>query len=79
MRNWIRFPAAQGTHSKQAHADFPEEGIYEREIGRSGFFGPASHLHHKHAPTGWIDWEGDLRPRAFDLNKLPRDAEQGPS
>ena len=78
MRNWIRFPAAQGTHSKQAHADFPEEGIYEREIGRSGFFGPASHLHHKHAPTGWIDWEGDLRPRAFDLNKLPRDAEQGP-
>lgn len=70
MRKWIRFPAAQGTHSKQAHADFPPEGIYEREIGRSGFFGPATHLHHKHPPTSWIDWEGELRPRAFDLNQL---------
>lgn len=78
MRNWIRFPAAQGVHSKQAHADFPEEGIYEREIGRSGFFGPATHLHHRHAPTGWTEWEGELRPRAFDLNKLDLNGEDSP-
>ena len=78
MRNWIRFPAAQGVHSKQAHADFPEKGIYEREIGRSGFFGPATHLHHRHAPTGWTEWEGDLRPRAFDLNKLDLNGEDSP-
>lgn len=70
MRNWIRFPTAQGSHSRQAHADFPEEAIYERELGRNGFFGPATHMHHKHAPTGWIHWEGPLRPRAFDLNQL---------
>lgn len=70
MRNWIKFPRQEGTVSRQAHADFPEQGIYEREIGRSGFFGPASHLHHKHAPTGWVDWTGPLRPRAFDLNAL---------
>lgn len=78
MRNWIRFPAAQGVHSKQAHADFPEQGIYEREIGRSGFFGPATHLHHRHAPTGWTEWEGELRPRAFDLNKLDLNGEDSP-
>lgn len=70
MRRWINFPRQEGISSRQAHADFPEQGIYEREIGRSGFFGPATHLHHKHAPTGWVDWQGPLRPRAFDLNLL---------
>jgi homogentisate 1,2-dioxygenase len=69
MRRWIQFPHKEGTVSRQAHADFPEEGIYEREVGRSGFFGPASHFHHRHAPTNWSHWEGDLRPRAYDLNK----------
>lgn len=70
MRKWIHFPKQEGTISRQAHADLPEEGIYEREMGRSGFFGPATHMHHKHAPTGWTDWQGPLRPRAFDLNQL---------
>ncbi|MEX1236824.1 MAG: homogentisate 1,2-dioxygenase, partial [Pseudomonadales bacterium] len=37
---------------------------------REGFFGPVSHMHHRHPPTGWINWEGPLRPRAFDLNGL---------
>ncbi|MEP4891096.1 MAG: homogentisate 1,2-dioxygenase [Aliiglaciecola sp.] len=71
MRRWIHFPRQAGTCSRQAHADFPEQAIFEREIGRNGFFGPATHLHHTHAPTGWIDWQGPLRPRAFDLNLLP--------
>ncbi|MDO6695751.1 homogentisate 1,2-dioxygenase [Aliiglaciecola sp. 3_MG-2023] len=72
MRKWIHFPQQAGTSSRQAHADFPEQAIFEREIGRNGFFGPATHLHHTHAPTGWIDWQGPLRPRAFDLNLLPQ-------
>ncbi|KMN49931.1 dioxygenase [Chromobacterium violaceum] len=71
MRKWISYPHREGTISRQAHADFPAEAIYEREVGRSGFFGPATHLHHKHPPTGWSGWEGPLRPRAYDLNELP--------
>ncbi len=69
MKNYIPFPVRAGITSRQAHANLPE-GSYEREIGKEGFFGPASHMYHKHPPTGWIDWEGPLRPRAFDLNKL---------
>jgi homogentisate 1,2-dioxygenase len=72
MRKWISFPHREGKISRQAHADFPSEAIYERETGRSGFFGPASHFHHQHPPTGWNHWEGPLRPRAFDLNELPK-------
>lgn len=70
MRKPISFPKQVGKASRQAHADFPEEAIYEREAGRSGFFGPATHFHHTHAPTGWSEWEGPLRPRCFDFNKL---------
>lgn len=70
MRKPASFPHKEGISSNQAHADFPEEAIYEREAGRSGFFGPATQFHHKHAPTGWSDWTGPLKPRAFDLNKL---------
>lgn len=70
MRKWMSFPHKEGTVSRQAHADLPEKAIYEREVGRDGFFGPASHLHHAHAPTGWSHWEGPLRPRAFDLNEV---------
>lgn len=72
MRKWIAFPHKEGTISRQAHADLPEEAIYEREAGRSGFFGPTAHFHHKRAPTSWEKWEGPLRPRAFDLNDLDK-------
>lgn len=65
-RNWIRHSKIQGESSRQAHADMPE-GTYEREISKEGFFGPAAFLHHKRPPTGWIKFEGPLRPRAFDL------------
>lgn len=67
--DWIPVRAAQGTHSRQAHADLPE-GTYEREISKEGFFGPAAFLHHRRPPTGWTSFEGPLRPRAFDLNRL---------
>lgn len=68
-RNWIPVRGAQGDHSRQAHADLPE-GTYEREISKEGFFGPAAFLHHRRPPTGWIRFEGPLRPRAFDLARL---------
>jgi Homogentisate 1,2-dioxygenase len=67
--DWIPVRAAQGIHSRQAHADLPE-GTYEREISKEGFFGPAAFLHHRRPPTGWTSFEGPLRPRAFDLNRL---------
>ena len=68
-RNWIPVRAAQGEHSRQAHADMPQ-GTYEREISKEGFFGPAAFIHHRRPPTGCVNFEGPLRPRAFDLNGL---------
>lgn len=74
-RKWISFPKVEGVASRQAHCDLPE-GTYEREIGREGFFGPATHMMHPRPPTGWSKVEGPLRPRAFDTTKL---AEHGPT
>jgi homogentisate 1,2-dioxygenase len=70
MKHYIRFPRADGTHSRQAHADLPA-GTFEREMGKEGFFGPAAHFHHKHPPTAWVRFSGALNPHAYDLNKLP--------
>ena len=70
-RRWIQYPHRECTISRQAHADFPAEAPYEREAGRSGFFGPTAHFHHKRPPTSWTRWEGELRPRAYDLMALP--------
>src|SRR6202012_2465319 len=64
-KNWIEFPRVEGETSRQAHADLPA-GTFEREIGRDGFFGPATHIYHKHPPTGWTSFDGPGRPRAFD-------------
>ncbi|WP_413111802.1 homogentisate 1,2-dioxygenase [Thaumasiovibrio sp. DFM-14] len=69
MRQRFRFPLKQGITTNQAHCDLPE-GTYERECGRDGFFGPASHIYHRHMPTGWTDWHGPHRPRAFDSRQL---------
>lgn len=70
-RRWMQYPHREGTVSRQAHADFPDEAPYEREAGRSGFFGPTAHFHHRRPPTSWTRWEGELRPRAYDLTALP--------
>ncbi len=69
MKKWIEFPRSSGLTSRQAHCDLPE-GSFERELGREGFFGPASHMYHRHPPTGWTDFSGALKPRAFDSNTL---------
>jgi len=66
----IGFPRVEGRASRQAHADLPE-GTFERELGKEGFFGPATMMYHKHPPTAWTSWQGPLRPRAFDLTRLP--------
>ncbi|HVU21949.1 MAG TPA: homogentisate 1,2-dioxygenase [Rhizomicrobium sp.] len=71
-KNWIEFPRVEGKASRQAHTDLPE-GTFEREIGRDGFFGPATHIYHKHPPTGWSDFEGPLAPRAFDAVNAAED------
>src|SRR3954468_9103769 len=70
MPKYIPFPRVEGEASRQAHADLPD-GTYERELSKEGFFGPAAHMYYRHPPTGWTAWEGPLRPRAFDLTKLP--------
>lgn len=64
-----RLPQRAGLRARQAHADLPA-GTYEREFGSQGFYGPATHFVHRHPPTGWVDFEGPLRPRAFDLGAL---------
>src|SRR5258705_1911730 len=71
MPKYISFPRVEGVASRQAHADLPP-GTYERELGKEGFYGPATHMYHRHPPTGWTSWEGPLRPRAFDTGKLAR-------
>ncbi|MEZ5839427.1 MAG: homogentisate 1,2-dioxygenase [Hyphomicrobiales bacterium] len=69
----IGLPRSAGEHSRQAHCDLPD-GTFERELGKEGFFGPATQMYHRHPPTGWTSWSGPLRPRAFDLTKLPAPA-----
>lgn len=72
MAKRITFPKSSGTFSRQAHADFPDQAPFEREVSREGFFGPATHIHHQHAPTGWTEHTGHCRPRAFDLYRWPQ-------
>ena len=74
MKKWISFPRMEGLTSRQAHADLPE-GTYERELGRSGFFGPATHMYHRRPPTAWSTFEGPLQPHAYDTGKLEGDSE----
>jgi homogentisate 1,2-dioxygenase len=76
MKSYIPVSRVEGTASRQAHCDLPE-GTYEREMSKEGFFGPAAFFHHRHPPTAWSDFAGPLRPRALDLNDLPRSG-QGP-
>ena len=68
-KNWIPLRQVEGTASRQAHVRLPE-GTYEREISKEGFFGPSAQFHHKHKPTDWVEFDGPIRPRALDLNKL---------
>jgi homogentisate 1,2-dioxygenase len=55
--------------TSQAHVAYPRH--YEEEHGRKGFYGKSAHLYHTHPPTGWIRFEGKLRPHCLDLNSSP--------
>src|SRR5271157_626836 len=63
------YPLKKGKTTSQAHVGLPE-GTYEEEHGRKGFYGKSAHLYHAHPPTGWIRFEGKLRPHCFDLNRV---------
>lgn len=63
------FPINKGGAPLQAHVNLPE-GTFEEEYGRSGFFGRATHLYHRNAPTGWTRIEGPTRPRAMNVAAL---------
>ena len=65
----MSYPLTKGKTAKQAHVALPE-GTFEEEHGRKGFYGKSAHLYHAHPPTGWIRFEGKLRPHCFDLNAL---------
>lgn len=69
MAHEINLPRSEGISSRQAHVDLPENS-YERELGRDGFFGPATQMYHRHPPTAWQQFEGPLRPHAFDTTQL---------
>lgn len=66
---FIPLPRVEGNASRQAHTDLPGD-TYERELGREGFYGPATQMYHRHPPTGWMSVEGAMRPRAFDTREL---------
>jgi homogentisate 1,2-dioxygenase len=63
------YPLKKGITTTQAHVGLPK-GTYEEEHGRKGFFGKSAHLYHANPPTGWIRFEGKLRPHCIDCNKL---------
>ncbi len=67
----ISFPRIEGLSSRQAHCDLPQ-GTFEREFGKEGFFGAATHIHHANNPMGWTAWDGPLKPRAYDLAKATK-------
>lgn len=69
---WIK-----GRTSRQAHARLPD-GTVEEEHGRSGFYGPASHLYRLHAPTEWTAVEGPAAHRAYDTARLTGSGERWP-
>src|SRR5438552_17048531 len=59
----------KGRVARQAHVGLPE-GTFEEEYGRHSFMGRSSHLYRTHPPTAWVKVEGEVQPRAFDLNQL---------
>ena len=71
------YPLKKGKFAAQAHVGIPP-GTYEEEHGRKGFYGKSAHLYHAHPPTGWIRFEGKLRPHLFDLNRIAATDRQDP-
>jgi homogentisate 1,2-dioxygenase len=70
---WVR-----GVASRQAHVGLPP-GTVEEEHGRSGFYGPASHLYRLHAPTDWLAVEGPAAHHAYDTRRATGDDDLWPT
>ena len=62
---------SQGKNTTQGHKGIPE-GHFEEEQGRSGFFGPVSHLIKPQPSTRWTQIEGPLKPHLFDFVELEK-------
>lgn len=73
LPQWVR-----GVTSRQAHVGLPP-GTVEEEHGRSGFYGPASHLYRLHAPTDWLSVEGPAAHHAYDTTVLTGDDDLWPT
>jgi len=73
----MNYPLKKGKAAQQAHVGLPE-GTFEEEHGRKGFYGKSAHLYHTHPPTGWIRFEGKLRPHCLDLKKLEPTDQKNP-
>lgn len=63
----------QGKPTRQGHKGIPE-GMFEEEQGLDGFYGPVSHLIKEKPSTRWVEIDGPLKPRMFDLVKLEASA-----
>lgn len=71
MSKWnFSTPRVQGKPPRQAHADIPS-GLWEREMGRNAFFGPATDFYHRNPPNAWskVDNKGP-RPHVFDTRHV---------
>ena len=56
---------------RQPHKSIPKDH-FEEEQGLKGFYGPVSHLIRKAPSTRWVEIQGSLKPRLFDLTKTKR-------
>ena len=65
------FQFSQGKHTTQGHKGIPE-GHFEEEQGRSGFYGPVSHLIKPKPSTRWTAIDGPLRPHMYDVPAMDR-------
>jgi hypothetical protein len=59
MRNWISFPIGREPTPARPMPICRSRPSMSASWAL-GFFGPATHMHHKHAPTDWVNWEGPL-------------------
>lgn len=64
------YPLKRGKFAPQAHAGIPA-GTFEEEHGREAFYGKSGHLYHAHPPTGWVRFEGKLRPQTVEWHLDP--------
>lgn len=66
-------PYIRGLVTQQAHVSVPKD-TFEEEYARNGFTGNYAHLYRSAPPTNWVEIEGPLRPRAYDLRNLAQES-----